>query len=176
MDRRLRDAGFRLALASLPAPLLQIGLDFAAAAMRERRPAIADRLRACSGARILIEPLDAPQALMLAVETGTGRITLAAASPAERARSTARIAGPLSQLLDLLEGGADGDALFFARDLAVSGDMEAIVALRNALDGEEIDLVEDLLRALGPLGVPARLMLAAGSLAAALAPPRRARA
>jgi O2-independent ubiquinone biosynthesis accessory factor UbiT len=174
MNRRHRDASFHLALANLPAPLLQLGFDFAASAMMQRRPAVAERLRCCAGARILIEPRDVNRALVLAIEEGTGRVRLDVASGGERARATARIAGPLPQLLDLLEGSVDGDALFFARDLAFSGDTAAIVALRNALDGEEIDLVEDLLGALGPLAAPARLALAAaGGFAAALTRPGR---
>jgi len=41
-------------------------------------------------------------------------------------------------MIELLEGRADGDALFFSRTLTVEGDMEAVVALRNAIDGSEI--------------------------------------
>ena len=51
-----------------------------------------------------------------------------------------------------------GDAVFFSRALKVEGDMNVVVALRNALDSEDIDLKADVLRALGPLGtVLARL-------------------
>ena len=46
--------------------------------------------------------------------------------------------------------------------LSVEGDMAAVVALRNAVDGADISLTEDLLRPLGPLGAPARGLLRAG--------------
>jgi predicted lipid carrier protein YhbT len=51
----------------------------------------------------------------------------------------------------LLEGSADGDALFFARKIEISGDTEAILALRNALDDNAINLPRDLSPLAGPL-------------------------
>ncbi len=180
MDRWLRDASLRFALATLPAPLLQLGFDLAALSVMLRRPAIADRLRPWCGACILVEPQDVPCALALTIADRTGWLRLVVAGDAERDRATARVSGPVARLLDLVEGSVDGDALFFARDLSISGDTEAIVALRNALDGEEVDLVDDLLWALGPLAGPARAALAtvaglaaAVGNAAGLSPERR---
>ncbi|MBW9052503.1 ubiquinone anaerobic biosynthesis accessory factor UbiT [Rhizobium mesosinicum] len=54
----------------------------------------------------------------------------------------ARISGPLFLMLALVEGRLDGDAVFFARKLTVTGNMEAVLALRNALDDSAIDLVK----------------------------------
>lgn len=167
MERQARNALFRLALAGLPRPLLQFALDLGIATIRARHPALSDRLRAYSGARILIEPEEGPFALLLALGEPAGRLSLFVAQGDER--STARIRGPSHALFDLLEGRADGDALFFQRDLAVSGDTEAIVALRNAIDSEEIDLAEDLVATLGPLGGLARTAFSALSAFAALA-------
>lgn len=62
----------------------------------------------------------------------------------------ARIEGPLALLLGLLEGRCDADALFFSRDLSVTGDMEAMLALRNALDDSAIDLPRELGALAGP--------------------------
>jgi predicted lipid carrier protein YhbT len=54
----------------------------------------------------------------------------------------ARVSGPLLLMFGLAEGRLDGDAVFFARKLAVTGNMEAVLALRNALDDSGIDLVK----------------------------------
>ena len=62
---------------------------------------------------------------------------------ASRARS--------SNLFDLIDGSLDGDALFFSRKLRVTGDTEAVVALRNALDDVDGGVVESITRAFGPL-------------------------
>ena len=48
------------------------------------------------------------------------------------------------------------------RDLRVSGDTEAIVALRNALDDVEGSALDSIISAFGPLSVP--LQLAVSSL------------
>ena len=58
----------------------------------------------------------------------------------ERSHWDARIAGPLAALIGLVHGAYDGDALFFSRDLVIEGDTAAVLALRNAIDNEELDL------------------------------------
>lgn len=62
------------------------------------------------------------------------------------------IRGPLSGLIGMAEGRIDGDALFFSRALSIEGDMEATLALRNALDDARLDFGTLLLGCLGPLG------------------------
>lgn len=62
----------------------------------------------------------------------------------------AKVEGPLFLLLALLEGRCDADALFFSRNLIVAGDMEAMLAMRNALDDAVIDLAKDLSPLAGP--------------------------
>ena len=82
-------------------------------------------------------------------------------------QATATIRGALVTLLRLLEGKVDGDALFFSRDLVVEGNTEAIVALRNAVDGDCIDLAKGLADALGAFARPARRLASLGALAVA---------
>jgi predicted lipid carrier protein YhbT len=45
--------------------------------------------------------------------------------------------------------------LFFSGDIAIEGDIEAILALRNALDDAELDLLQEGAAMLGPLSNPA---------------------
>ena len=59
-------------------------------------------------------------------------------------------------LIELLEGRVDGDALFFSRDLAIEGDTEVVLMLRNAVDSEVIDVLDDLTSVFGPLAGLAR--------------------
>ena len=68
--------------------------------------------------------------------------------------ANAHIKGNLDILLNLLEGRIDGDALFFTRGLVITGDTAAIVALRNTLDREEIDLFADITGMFGPFAKP----------------------
>lgn len=62
----------------------------------------------------------------------------------------ARIAGRFSNLLGLIDGGRDGDAMFFSRDLDISGNLEAVVCLRNALDDVEGSVADRVATSLGP--------------------------
>lgn len=75
-----------------------------------------------------------------------------AGSTRPAAEADAAVEGPLHLLLLLAEGGADADALFFSRDLTVTGDMEALLALRNGLDDCRIDIPASLAGLAGPFG------------------------
>lgn len=110
-------------------------------------PGLFDRLADHAAKRYAFQPSDLPISFL--VEPAVPRISV---HRKERAPvSDACIEGELVLLLALLEGRIDGDAVFFSRDLAVSGDMEAMLALRNALDDCEIDLPSDLAEMAGPL-------------------------
>ncbi len=108
----------------------------------------------------LIDPTDLPLAFVLAPKPEAPRLDLVRRENASR--WDARIAGPLAALLGLVHGVFDGDALFFSRDLTIEGDTEAVLALRNAIDNEEIDLVAEAAGLFGPLeplaSIPARAL------------------
>ncbi|MHA1569415.1 MAG: ubiquinone anaerobic biosynthesis accessory factor UbiT, partial [Alphaproteobacteria bacterium] len=144
-----------LALPPPPPPLLQPILDLSLARLRRRHPGLFARFAELDPARFLIEPTDFPVRFLLTLGPSSRLTALAAdADPEDIA---ARIAGPALTLVALLEGRLDGDALFFSRALSVAGETEAVVALRNLLDGTEICLADDLLSGFGPLRPPAAL-------------------
>lgn len=113
-----------------------------------------DRLSDFEVARFLIDPVDLPLAFVLELAS-EGPEVLTVSSGQEPEDVTATIRGPLRALLDLAAGRVDGDALFFNRDLSIEGDTEAVVALRNAMDDADLDLLEELAQAFGPLARPA---------------------
>jgi predicted lipid carrier protein YhbT len=65
----------------------------------------------------------------------------------------------LSALIGMTDGSYDGDALFFSRDIHVDGDMEAVVALRNAIDDSRVDFLSESVIWLGPLAAPIERIL-----------------
>lgn len=142
--------------ASLPLPdpgkIFNPLLALVMAIMRRRHGAVFERLSALGGKRVRIEPSGFPLAFLLALTPPAGA-RLRLADPRDTADAVIR--GPLAVLLDLLEGRLDGDALFFSRLLTIEGDTEVILALRNAVDGEDIDLAADLASPLGHLAGPA---------------------
>lgn len=136
-------------LGGLPA---QPALDLIIGALKRRHPGIFERLADFGDAQVLIDPVDMPAALVLRFGQAP-RLRLRERTAAAGADDIdATIRGRFPALLNLLEGRIDGDALFFTRDLSIEGDTELVVALRNAVDGEDIDLAADIAAALGPAG------------------------
>jgi predicted lipid carrier protein YhbT len=154
----LRDFS-RGALALVPLVLVQPILDRIAVHVATSHPDLFARLETHTGKRFLIDPLDLPFVLLLRPDVR--KPYLRAHRRHEHVQHDARIAGAFFNLLDMIEGTLDGDSLFFTRDLRVSGDTEAVVALRNALDDFDGDIVDMMLTALGPMHGPAALTLSA---------------
>jgi len=144
-----------LAARPLPPALLQPGLALAMRTVSRRHPGLFERLAGVGAPSFLIDPVDLPFVFLMETDPETPRLRALSREDAESAVVAARIRGPLMKLIELLEGKVDGDALFFTRDLVVEGDTEAVVALRNAVDDAEIDILNDLLAPLGPLAGPA---------------------
>lgn len=125
----------------------------------EAQPDLFGRLSALNDPTYFIDPCDLPFAFILDGDGENAYVEIVR----EKTRPTAAtIRGPLMGLLDLLEGRIDGDALFFSRTLTIEGDTEAVVALRNAVDGADIDIVETVLPAFGPLSRPLHGMARVG--------------
>ena len=143
----------------LPPAFLQPAVNVALAAVLRRHPGMLARLDPPAGTEILIDPVDLSFCFRLRPNPACPVLRLSAGK--DRGTATAVIRGPIGALLDLLQGRIDGDALFFSRRLRLEGDIEAIVGLRNAVDGEEIDLLGDLLSLLGPVAGPLRRVAAA---------------
>ncbi len=143
-----------MALRPLPPVLMQPALDIAMTTIRRRHPELFDRLSCLENPVFLIDPVDLP--LVFILRPGDAAPSLRAARNADSIGATATLRGPLMDMLGLLEGTSDGDALFFSRSLSFEGNTEAVVALRNAVDDAEIDLLDDLCSVFGPLARPAR--------------------
>ncbi len=109
------------------------------------------------GIGIVVSPLDLGMDLYMRLDPV--KSVLRRATAADRKAAEATIIGPLPALLQLLEGTSDGDALFFSRTLKIEGRTDIVVALRNALDGENIDIRQAVVESFGLLGPVARRAL-----------------
>lgn len=145
-------AAVRLGLRPLPLAPLAFAAERVVRSIAERHPRLFARLGPHAGKRFLLEPTDLPFVFVL--EPQAQRPRIAVARPGEDMQRDARIAGPLAALLGLIHGAFDGDALFFSRDIVIEGDVEAVLALRNALDDAELDLLAETAAVLGPLAAP----------------------
>lgn len=146
-----------LLLSPVPLALLQPILSRVARHVTQSRPELFNRLGIHAGKRFLIDPIDLPFVLVLTPEPDLPHMT--AHRRHERPTHDAAIAGTFFNLLDLIDGSLDGDAMFFSRDLRVSGDTEAVVALRNALDDFEGSALDSVIGSFGALSGPAAFAL-----------------
>ncbi len=142
----------------LPPAALQPLLTLAMAAVARRHGEVFARLEGLGDCVFLIDPVDLPLDFLLRPTVKPPNLTAVRAGAGGFA-PTATIRGSLLSLIDLLEGRVDGDALFFSRALAVEGDTEAILTLRNAIDGAGIDLIDIAASAFGPAAGIARRLL-----------------
>lgn len=122
-----------------------------------KRPELFERLGPHIHSTYVIDVTELPFVLRLRPDPDAPGLT--AHRRTEQLDPDARIAGPFSALFDVMDGAADSDALFFSRDISISGNTEAAVCLRSALDDLDGSIVEDLIQMSGPLYAPLRFAL-----------------
>jgi predicted lipid carrier protein YhbT len=154
-----------LALRPLPTAPLELVLQRLADSILARHPGLLERIGSDGVPRFCIDPLDLPLAVLMEVRDGGARLSVV--SRTGDLQADARIAGTLLSLIELVDGRCDGDALFFSRDLVVEGDIGAVLALRNAIDNAELDLLHEIAQLAWPSPqIAERIMRAAvGALA-----------
>jgi predicted lipid carrier protein YhbT len=140
----------------IPLPLTEALANLAYQRVLAKHPLLFDRLEGYRDRRFGFFPTDIPLAFF--AKPSNGRIEVRR-KPFARDDVDVSVEAPFSVLLELLQGSADGDALFFSRDVQVEGDMEALLALRNSLDAACVDLVGDVLATVGPLAPMLRAVL-----------------
>lgn len=139
-----------------PLPLFPLRplLDRIVLAVAEKHPRLFRRLGEHSQKIYAIAPTDLP--LVFVLQPDPEYPILEPERNLEDVSYDALVSGPFMKLMDLVEGRLDGDAMFFSRDLTIEGDTEAVLALRNALDDIDGNIVDDIVESLGILSLPAR--------------------
>ncbi|MBS0254630.1 MAG: SCP2 sterol-binding domain-containing protein [Proteobacteria bacterium] len=118
-----------------------------------KRPELFQRLGSHRQSRYLLDAQELPFVFLLVPDPHRPQLRayLRSSSPTV----DVRIVGPLRTLARMADGGIDGDALFFSREFTITGDLEAAVCLRSALDDLEGSIMQDLF---GLFGAPGRLL------------------
>lgn len=138
------------AIARLACLVLQPVLTRVVRRVAARHPSLFARLGPHQATVFLIDPVELPFALHLRPDPQALVFRAVPRDAAPQAGATIR--GRFLLLLELIDAEQDGDAAFFSRDLEVSGDTEAVVRLRNALDDMDGSLAEETSAMFGPAG------------------------
>jgi O2-independent ubiquinone biosynthesis accessory factor UbiT len=160
----------------LPNPILlplQLLLARLVEALIERNKALCARMGTHAESSFLIEPTGLP--LVLRLVPSANRPVLEPWPRGDAPACDARIAGSLPDLVALVSGEEDGDSLFFSRRLEISGDTEAVLALRNAIDATGFDLLDEIETILGAAALPLRVARGGASRLQRLAADAQAR-
>ena len=141
----------RIAMQMAPPAVLSRGIDILMRKMERRHPRLFRNLERLDKAVVHIEPTDLPHRFALSI--GRKPISLEIIEGKAK-KPSASMKGDLRVLIDMLEGRIDGDMVFFSRDFVISGDTSVIVGLRNTLDRENINLLDDMASVFGPFAEP----------------------
>ncbi|MCP4184299.1 MAG: sterol-binding protein [Hyphomicrobiales bacterium] len=144
-------------LPPLPVFILQPLLNHIVKTVARRHPELFARLGDSCKKRYLIDPYNLPIFLLLQPDPDHPQLRIY-----NRGRNVPYdvfISGTFKTLLRMIDGQTDSDALFFNRQLKVTGNSEAVVALRNALDNMDATLAQDVASCFGPLSKPVRLLI-----------------
>ena len=146
-DNRRARGGF-----SLPFPtfVLKPVLKRIVRKIARQNPDMFNRLGPYRHSVFIIDPTNFPFALVLRPDPDN--LLLEASNRSALPEFEAHIAGTFLNLLQLVDCDLDGDALFFSRDLEITGNTEAVVCLRNALDDVDGSIAESVAEMFGPPG------------------------
>ena len=141
----------------LPLFFLQPILRYIVTHIGADNPDMFGRLGPHKNAIFLIDPTNMPFTLLLRPDPDN--LSLKACSRKNTPPHDGSISGKFLDLLRLIDGDLDGDALFFSRELSVAGNTEAVVCLRNALDDVDGSIAENVAEVFGPAGRKALIAL-----------------
>lgn len=137
-------------LARLSCVIVQPVLTRVVKRVAKQHPSLFSRLGPHQGTDFVIDPVELPFALHLRPDPQALVFRAVPRNAAPEAGATIR--GKFMLLLELVDSEEDGDAAFFSRDLEVTGDTEAVVRLRNALDDVDGSIAEETAEMFGPAG------------------------
>ncbi len=124
-------------------PLIQQSINNLTKSFLKLHPNVIQRMSEFTPAIIILNPIDLPFSFLVEF-TKYNLSILIVDDDKYLGHDITKISASLTFFLNMLEGERDGDALFFSRQLTVEGDTTIIVALRNILESENININYDI--------------------------------
>jgi len=105
-------------------------------------PSMAERLQPIINSSFFVKITNLPFNVFFTIEEKG--VAVKALHNSEQPTADLTISSDLTSLVNIFEGDEDGDKLFFSRKLQINGNSEALVTLRNAIDSQDINIVEEI--------------------------------
>lgn len=121
--------------------VVQIIIDKVNAILLKNHPSMLARMAEYTPALIKVVPIDLPLTLLITLNKDNLTIKI---NKNNDIAADATLSSTLKIFMQMLEGKTDGDALFFSRQLIIEGNTELIVAFRNVLEAENINLQDEI--------------------------------
>ncbi len=150
-------SGFARFLPPLPLFILQPLLSRIVKNVTRKHPELFARLGDSCKKSFLIDPHNVPFFLLLQPDPDNPQLRVY--NRGQDIHHDVYISGTFVTLLRMIDAKVDSDALFFSRELIITGNSEAVVALRNALDDMDTTLADDVAASFGPLERPVRAII-----------------
>lgn len=128
--------------------ILQIGIDKLTNLFVKQHPRVISKMAKFTPCRMVLIPIDMPFCFFVEFTPDDLNINIIDNNAFSGDNLTC-IKSSLELFVKMLEGNLDGDALFFSRKLSIEGDTTSIVALRNILEAESINIKDDIEETLG---------------------------
>jgi len=103
-----------------------------------KNPNVFKRMGEYAGDKFLIKITDLP--FVVVIDTSPKAPNIYVRRDADNLEIAATVTAPILSHVKMLTGELDGDALFFAREIRISGSTESVLALRNAVDSMDLDI------------------------------------
>lgn len=129
---------YLMRLLAAPSGMLPLGflLTRSLRDLARRKPQLFERLGDHRRSSFFIDPADLGYAFLMVPDGRSAQVKMV--NKKASGASDVVVRGPLLSLLGLLDGTFDGDALFFSRGISVSGKVDALLALRNAIEDADL--------------------------------------
>lgn len=124
-------------------PILQNAINRLTKLFIQKHPKVITKMAEYTPARLVLIPSDMPFCFFVEFTKDNMQINIIDQNAFDGKNLTC-ITASLELFIKMLEGNLDGDALFFSRQLTVAGDTTIIVALRNILEAENVNIKTDI--------------------------------
>jgi len=126
----------------VPAFIIKIVVKRGVYSIKKKHPDVMERLSTTYGKTVYAFFTDLNYGVLTKISENK---TIVEKYKAREIKADLLLKGNFFDLISIIEGKMDGDALFFSRKIEVEGDTEMLITIRNAFDSADIKLFKEFI-------------------------------